>query len=163
MDLLNNALQIGPIPSTGLRLGGRTLIFNTPTETITFPGGADATVTLPQILAALRDVAGLHLGRRQSQNAPGGEAGVWFYLALWRDGGFEIDEAGTANALLKLSTAAATICKSPLSLSAVKSVARDVSTGEYHCVVGGVDADFENPNPDGSSSTPGNSNNVTVP
>lgn len=150
-DLLNNALNIGPFPYTGLGIGGRTLIFSTPSTTVTFPGSNGAIVPLADIITALvGGVSGLHVERRLLQD--GGPPG--FYLALWRDGGVVLTKDGTANAAFGLSEAGSTTVKAPLSGGAVKSVAR-TAQDQYEVIVGGLDADFDNPNADGSSSTPG--------
>jgi hypothetical protein len=162
-DLLNNALNIGPFPYTGLGIGGRTLIFSTPSTTVTFPGANGAMVSLADIITALLGgVSGLHVERRQLQDGSGSPG---FYLALWRDGGVVLTKDGTANAAFGFSAAGNTTVKSPLASGAVKSVAR-TAQDKYEVIVAGLDADFDNPNADGSSSTPGGGGgggNVVVP
>lgn len=164
MDRLNNALSLGPFPVSGLALGGRTLIFTTPSVTVTFPGAADAVVPMSGILAALQSgVTGLQGAMRRASNPPSNyPSGVWYYLSLWRDGGVVLTKDGTANSLFGLSTGAGTTVKAPLAKDAVKMVSR-TATLEYECIVGGLDADFDAPSSDGSSQTSSSGNSVIAP
>jgi hypothetical protein len=156
MDLLNNAKMIGPFPWSGLAVGGKTLIFTEPVATVTFAGAADAVLTLSAIITAIKvAVAGIHVDSRAYAGGASGPDGVQKYLSLYKDGGLALAANGTANALFGLSVSDPTTVKPPVPGNNIKGITR-VTPGEYEVVVGGTDADWNNPNPDGSSSSDGN-------
>ncbi len=116
-DILNGRLSLRPIPNKGLPLGGLTLIFNSPAATVTFTGAAGALVTPDQIVTDINAVVGL-AGVARHRADPGGQiasnnsdSSVSYdrIVELQLDAGLNIDTAGTANALLGLSTTADTV------------------------------------------------------
>jgi len=150
-DIVNNAMELGPFRWSGTPLGGKTLIFSDPTATVTFPGAADALVTVPQLIAAIREqLPDMHIDVRDSTNGPQTPGLLERYISLYRDGGFTLSKDGTANSLFRLKTDAETKNKAPFPASGVKSVSR-ISPAEYEVVLSGPDADFDNPNADGTS------------
>jgi hypothetical protein len=102
-DKLNGAVGFGPISNHGTEVDGLTVIFTAPAAaTVTFY--ADHAMTPAEILAALIDgVDGLE---GEIRTSAGGPTGAQSMIILWGEAGIGIDKDGTANSLLRISTAA---------------------------------------------------------
>ena len=111
-DILNGSILLGPFSSRGLPVGAKTLVFTTPAATVTFSGAAGAYLTPDQIVTEINAVvAGLAkrrnlppVGPRYS-NQPDSKRMGEQPLALQRDAGITLGNAGTGNALLGLGGA----------------------------------------------------------
>jgi hypothetical protein len=116
-DRLNGGACLGPFPSSGLPIGGMTLIFAVPAVTVTFTGAAGERRTWAQILADIATQAPTitaktrpaNNGPAASGSAPGVVPSNQIELLLHLDTGITIDKDGTANPLLKISTDANTV------------------------------------------------------
>lgn len=107
-DYLNDTKIRGPFRTSGLAVGGKTLIFSTPVATVTFTGVVGATRTLAEIIAQVEGaVSGMDVSARTVNSSAG--QGIRQLLAFLRDGGFTLSSTGTANALLGFSTTASTV------------------------------------------------------
>lgn len=142
-DVLNQAVQLGPFPRTGLAVGGKTLIFNTPSATVTFSGSLNAVKTLSEIAEELRDgVSGLAVEiRPATERLPDAAHTFYSYLAFWRDdgsgtAGTVVDAAGTANADFGLNTGADTTWPGPLPPFNVVAVGPGPAPGSLIVVLG---------------------------
>lgn len=164
IDLLNNAIVIGPFPRSGLAVGAKTLIFSDPAVTVTFPGSNGDVITLPNIISAIQQqVTGAHVEPRSYIGSTPKAGEIQQYLAVFRDGGMTLGQSGTANQLFGFSTSGNTVIKAPIPQGNIKGVARS-SVGEYEIFVGGSDTDWTSPSPDGSSTSPGGGGDgVVVP
>lgn len=125
-DRLNGGARLGPFPSSGLPIGGLTLIFAVPAVTVTFTGAAGEMRTWAQILADLAAQAPTvtaktrpaNNGPAASGSAPGVVPANQIELRLYLDTGITIDKDGTANPLLRIPTAADTVY--PLAVAQTK-------------------------------------------
>jgi hypothetical protein len=134
VDNLNGAILLGPFASSGVdNLGGRTLIFSSVPQTITFPGGAGATVTVPDIIATLATVPGLRYAIREAamQQGTGNAVRKMTAIAIWHADGLVLSSAGTANALLRLSTSSDTTSTGPVPAERVRGISPGGSNGTY--------------------------------
>ncbi len=115
-DRLNGVLQLGPYnKKTGLPVGGRTLIFTSPSATtVTFTGSVGDVRTIDQIIAdftaQLPAVGAKFRNYDYGPNQQLGQLGIdpKVVLLLQADAGITITDAGTANAFFGLSTSAST-------------------------------------------------------
>lgn len=107
-DLLNGAVNTGPLNSVGIAVGGLTLIFTVPAVTITLSGTLGSTRTPAQIVADILGGSDVVAEARYAAGVPGTTTRDC-RITLWRSGGFTLAKTGTANALLGLSTSAATV------------------------------------------------------
>lgn len=130
-DRINGAISLGPIPLSGLPLGGKTLVFSTPAETVTFPGSAGALRTPRQVaLDILGEVPDVEVRLRKGDTAGStNEPSYWVVLGL--DAGFSIAAAGTANQLLGISTATATVSTGVDGSSDVVAYTQGATQGQY--------------------------------
>lgn len=136
LDRLNNPVVL-PFSSAGLALGGLTLIFSNPSHTITFSGAAGAVKTIGQVIAAITAAnSSILMEVRGAQQFQGSPAGRQLYLVIWRSAGFTISAAGTANALLGLSTTAATVSVGGVDPSAITAFSEGATEGHYALVLG---------------------------
>jgi hypothetical protein len=134
LDLLNNALVLGPFPTMGLRAGKQQLVFTSPAATIDLPGDEGALVSLSEIIRALREqVPGLHADLREITGQSAQRR-----LSLYRDEGFILGKGGSANRLFGIDQNADTEVRAPIPLENVKSAAR-TSPNEYEVLIGGAD------------------------
>jgi hypothetical protein len=116
-DRLNGGARLGPFPSSGLPIGGLTLIFAVPAVTVTFTGALGEVRTWAQILADLVAQAPTVTSKtRPANNGPAGSGSApgvvpsnQVELRLYLDTGITIDKDGTANTLLRIPTAADTV------------------------------------------------------
>lgn len=137
-DRLNGAKEIGPFSSLGANVGGKTVIFTTPSATVTFTGAAGAFRTVTEIIAQLKaGVAGLQvelreLGSQQNTNPATKKQVV---LSLWYTGTFTISKNGTANALLGIDTDADTVSTGPVASTKIHGFAPASSQGTYALVL----------------------------
>jgi len=129
-DRINGAVTLGPIPLAGAPLGGLTVIFNDPADTVTFPGAAGALVTPAAAAAELLGVSGLVVSIRNG--GPGGPYNTTqFWISIQRSDGFTIDAAGTANAQLGLSTTDDTVSDGADTFAQVVAYTQGATPGQY--------------------------------
>lgn len=134
IDILNNALVLGPFPQRGLAIGKQQLVFSEPSATIDFPGDEGAHVSLSEFVVALREkVQGLRVDLRDVSGQPHQRR-----LSLARDGGFTIGKGGSANKVLGFSSTDDTVNRAPIPLDNVKMAAR-TSPAEWEVLIGGLD------------------------
>lgn len=129
-DRINDAVTLGPIPLTGAPLGGLTVIFSDPADTVTFPGAAGALVSPTAVAAELLGV--LELGVELRNGGSGGPNNApQYYLSIRRSDGFTIDAAGTANAQLGLSTTEDTVSNGADTFAQVVAYTQGATPGQY--------------------------------
>jgi hypothetical protein len=142
-DRLNNVLVIGPFPSTGLPVGGKTLIFNTPVGTVTFSGALGSTLTIDQIITEIKAaLATLTVTKRVVQNATkqsatlaGGLPVTQVAIVIHLTSGFTIDSAGTSNADFGLSTTADTIRAAAVATAKIAGFSQGSTAAHYALVI----------------------------
>lgn len=131
-DELNGAIRLGPFPSYGIDdLGARTLIFSSIPQTLTLPGIAGDRVTVKQLCDALATVTGLQYAIRDAPSSQTSNPVVskQTSVAIWHADGFTLSSAGTANALLRLSTVADTTSTGPIPSEQIKGFSPGAAPG----------------------------------
>lgn len=132
---INGALRIGPVPFAGLAVGGLTLILNTPSVTVTFGGALGALRTAKQIVADIVGQAATVSAQTQRAQPAGDANALQSAISLWRDAGLDIDSAGTANALLGLSTTVDTVSAGSVDPGRIRSFSQGLTEGYYIMVL----------------------------
>jgi hypothetical protein len=110
-DLINGTVVGNPIPSQGLPVGGKTLIFTTPAVTVTFSGALGDLLPLTTVVSEINTALGATVASpRASDYGPtttnrDGDTKVVARqrLVLQRDAGLALNGAGTALADLGLA------------------------------------------------------------
>lgn len=140
LDKLQGSIYLEKtFPKEGLPLGGLTLIFTAPTSvTVTFPGAAGAYVTaaaaLAAILAAVTGLRGILRSEDAGRNQDVTPGGVAQAIVLQHDTGISISSTGTANALLALSTTAATT-KAPVVQNKIVATGVENLTHRWYLII----------------------------
>jgi hypothetical protein len=142
-DRLNNVLVLGPFPSTGLAVGAKTLIFNTPVGTVTFSGSSGDVLTIDQIITQIKAALGtLTVTKRVIQNAPkqsatpaSGGPVTQVAIVIHLTSGFTISNTGTANALFGLSTSANTVRAAAVAIAKIAGFTNGSTPGHYCLVI----------------------------
>jgi hypothetical protein len=129
-DRINGAVTLGPIPLVGAFLGGLTVVFSDPADTVTFPGAAGALVTPVAVAAELLGVSGLEVAIRNGGTG-GPNNAQQFWISIQRTEGFTIDAAGTANELLGLSTSEDTVSNGADTFAQVVAYTQGATPGQY--------------------------------
>lgn len=140
-DNLNGAQLLGPFMSYGIdNLGGRTLIFSSIPQTITFPGALGARVSVKYFCDTLATVTGLLFAVREAGNSQSANPAVakQTSVAIWHNDGFTLDAAGTANALLLLSAVADTTSLGPVPSEKIKGFGPGGAPGVYIALLSDV-------------------------
>lgn len=133
LDQLTPTLVSGPIPSSGLALGGKTLIFTTPNSTVTFSGSANAIRTPAEIrseVAAVLTTCTVVL--RSYQGGPAQTP--QFQLVIKLDTQIVFSKDGTANTLLALPTAANTTLD-PVAAAKISAAWADSGSSATHYIL----------------------------
>lgn len=125
-DVLNGAIHV-PTQFATLPLGGLTLIFNTPSGTVTFSGAASEMRTTAEVVAEINAV---HTGLASLRQTVGASNRSTGEVVLQADAGVVIDSAGTANALFGLSTSGDTTSAGAVDAADVTAVAFG-NSGQY--------------------------------
>lgn len=124
LDILNGARVLGPFSASGVPAGGKTLVFQEPAATVTFPGEEGSSVSFKDIVGALKeqlpDAQVVPRRLRHAHDRPDAEAHT---ISVSRDAGFSVAPSGTANALFGFSTDEATQVKGALPRAVVQSIA----------------------------------------
>lgn len=129
-DRLNGAVVLGPIPYEGAALGALTLIFSSPSHTVTFSGSAGELRTAVEVVSEILAVfTTLHGEIRRNYLGDS-------YIALWHEDGFTIDKDGTANPLLRIDTAADTTTAGPVDVNRIRGFSNSISGAGYTLVLG---------------------------
>lgn len=137
-DKLNGTVVSGAFASSGVAVGGKTVIFSDPAETVTFSGSAGALLTPAQIVSELEaGITGLSVGLREQGSVQQTNPKVTkqVSLALSIDAGFTLDKDGTANALLGLSTTADTTSAGAVDSTRIKGFTPSASLGTYALIL----------------------------
>jgi len=129
-DVLNGSVHV-PKQFASLPLGGKTLIFNTPSGTVTFSGSAGALRTTAEVVAEINAV---HTGIATQRQTVGSSNGSTGEVVLQADAGIVIDTLGTANVLLGLSVAVDTTSAGAVDPATVTSIAFG-NSGQYIVVL----------------------------
>jgi len=109
-DHINGTALGNPIPTYGLPVGGKTLVFTTPAVTVTFSGALGSLMTLASVVSEINTALGATVASvRANDYGPtitnrDGDTKVVpkQRLALQRDAGLALDGTGTALADLGL-------------------------------------------------------------
>jgi hypothetical protein len=143
-DRLNGAVILGPFPSDGLPIGGLTLIFTAPAETVTFSGAAGSLLTLAAIVSEINAGSTVEAALRKVENqgpaystTPGGGRPVVQMQIVLRppSAALGIDKDGTSNPVLKLSTAADMTAKAPVAAEDIIGFSQSAGVGSYALII----------------------------
>lgn len=142
-DRLNNVLILGPIPSSGLPVGGKTLIFTTPVGTVTFGGAAGEIRTVDQIIADIKAALPTltvtkrtyQSGTKQSATISGGKPVTEMLIVIHLTSGFTINSTGTANADFKLSTTSTTVRAAAVALAKIAGFSQGSTPAHYALII----------------------------
>lgn len=138
-DRLNGAISFGVIPKEGLKVGALTLIFTTPSETVTFSGSAGDMRTPAEILAQIKAVlTTARVTYRTATTAGGrgvgpGESAQT--LVIEDDGGVALGSAGTANALFGVKAGKTIDGGAPIPAARVVSFGPENLTNQFFALI----------------------------
>lgn len=145
-DRLNNRLILGPFPRNGMAVGALTLIFNTPSVTVTFSGSAGDVLTLSDIadeintavqgagdstfLATMRTLPnrGVSISGSPTLNPQ-------MLLVMQSGVGFTIDTDGTANDYFRLSDTVDTTKAAPVAAAKILGFNSGATDGHYAVII----------------------------
>lgn len=132
--LINGTLALGAFsPGAVLPIGGLTLIFSTPSHTVTF-GSAGDILTVQDVAEAIKATSSDFNSFVIRQSALEGQSSK-LELEISNDAGFVINKDGTANAYLRLSTTADTTNSGALDATEFQVVPSSIS-GQFIVILG---------------------------
>jgi len=135
-DILNATTVLGPYPAVGLPVGGLTLVFTTPSQTVTFSGGSGDVLGLADIVDEINTAVGDDIATlRQQANRGTTDPYTDRYIALRLDSGFELAETGTANSVFGFSVADPTVNPGAVDRSRIVGFTQGATLGYYTLIL----------------------------